>query len=166
LPLKQKLKELSRGMKTKFSLALALSHHAELLIMDEPTSGLDPLFREKFLTIIKDLTQEGASVLFSSHITSDLEKIADNIVFIHKGEIILNEGIDILQSSYFTVVGNSELNNDENREFLLKITENNGEFRGIFKGEENLAKKKFERFEVLHSTIEEIMLATISESID
>ncbi|MDR1521451.1 MAG: hypothetical protein LBS28_01100 [Streptococcaceae bacterium] len=131
--------------------------------MDEPTSGFDPLFREEFLTIIKDLIKEGVSVLFSSHITSDLEKIADNIVFIHKGEIILNENIHTLKVSYFTVVGDAKLNNDENRKIFLKVTENNGEVRGFFKGEESFVKEKFERFEILHSTIEEIMLATISE---
>ncbi|MDR1472967.1 MAG: ABC transporter ATP-binding protein [Lactobacillales bacterium] len=166
LPLKQKLKELSRGMKMKFSLALALSHHAELLIMDEPTSGLDPLVREEFLTIIKDLAKEGVSVLFSSHITSDLEKIADNIIFIHKGEIILNEDIHTLKSSYFTVIGDAELNNDEHRKIFLKVTESNGEVRGILKREESFVKEKFERFGVLHSTIEEIMLATISGGTD
>lgn len=86
----KKVKELSEGMKVKFALALALSHGAKLLIMDEPTSGLDPLSREEFCDIILQLVrEEGVSVLFSTHITSDLMRIADDIVYISEGEIIV-----------------------------------------------------------------------------
>ncbi len=82
----KKVKELSEGMKVKFALALALSHGAKLLIMDEPTSGLDPLSREEFCDIILQLVrEEGVSVLFSTHITSDLMRIADDIVYISQG---------------------------------------------------------------------------------
>ena len=78
LPLKKKVKKLSQGMRTKFALALALSHEAELLILDEPTTGLDPVFRRELLHGLSGLLQdEGKSVLFSTHITSDLERIAD-----------------------------------------------------------------------------------------
>ena len=83
------VKELSEGMKVKFALALALSHSAKLLIMDEPTSGLDPLSREEFCDIILQLVrEEGVSVLFSTHITSDLMRIADDIVYISQGKIL------------------------------------------------------------------------------
>lgn len=85
----KKVKELSEGMKLKFALALALSHGAKLLIMDEPTSGLDPLSREEFCDIILQLVrEEGISVLFSTHITSDLMRIADDIVYISQGKIL------------------------------------------------------------------------------
>ena len=85
----KKVKELSEGMKVKFALALALSHGAKLLIMDEPTSGLDPLSREEFCDIILQLVRkEGVSVLFSTHITSDLMRIADDIVYISQGKIL------------------------------------------------------------------------------
>ena len=85
----RKVKELSEGMKVKFALALALSHGAKLLIMDEPTSGLDPLSREEFCDIILQLVrEEGVSVLFSTHITSDLMRIADDIVYISQGKIL------------------------------------------------------------------------------
>ncbi len=85
----KKIKELSEGMKVKFALALALSHGAKLLIMDEPTSGLDPLSREDFCDIILRLVrEEGVSVLFSTHITSDLMRIADDIVYISQGRIL------------------------------------------------------------------------------
>lgn len=101
LPEKKTLKQYSRGMKMKLYLAAALSHRAELLILDEATSGLDPMTRsdvsDMFLEFISD---EKNSILFSSHITSDLEKIADYIVFIHKGKLIFNESKDVLLESY------------------------------------------------------------------
>ena len=87
---KLKVKELSRGMKIKLMLSIALSHNAELLILDEPTSGLDPSMREEFVEVISDYMQDDRhTVLFSTHITQDLETIADYIVFIDNGEIVL-----------------------------------------------------------------------------
>ena len=86
---RKKVKELSEGMKVKFALALALSHGAKLLIMDEPTSGLDPLSREEFCDIVLQLVrEEGVSVLFSTHITSDLMRIADDIVYLSQGRLL------------------------------------------------------------------------------
>lgn len=88
---KLKVKELSRGMKIKLMLAIALSHKAELLILDEPTSGLDPSMREEFVEIISEyMEDDNHTVLFSTHITQDLEAIADYIVFIDKGKIVLS----------------------------------------------------------------------------
>lgn len=87
---RKKVKELSEGMKVKFALALALSHGAKLLIMDEPTSGLDPVSREEFCDIVLRLVREdGVSVLFSTHITTDLMRIADDIVYISQGRILV-----------------------------------------------------------------------------
>ncbi len=80
--------ELSEGMKVKYNLVLALSHHAELLILDEPTSGLDPVSRDDLLDVFLDLAKKGVSILFSTHITSDLEKCADDITYIKNGEIL------------------------------------------------------------------------------
>ena len=98
---KKKVKELSEGMKVKFALALALSHGAKLLIMDEPTSGLDPLSREEFCDIILQLVrEEGVSVLFSTHITSDLMRIADDIVYISQGSILAACPLEALLGKY------------------------------------------------------------------
>ncbi len=104
---RKKVKELSEGMKVKFALALALSHEAKLLIMDEPTSGLDPLSREEFCDIILQLVrEEGVSVLFSTHITSDLMRIADDIVYISRGKILaacpLNELLGKYKLAHFS----------------------------------------------------------------
>ena len=84
---KKKPIELSEGMKVKFNLLLALSHHAEVLILDEPTSGLDPFSRDELLDLFITLKNRGTTILFSTHITSDIEKCADNIIYISKGEI-------------------------------------------------------------------------------
>lgn len=81
-------RELSDGMKVKFNLLLALSHHAKVLILDEPTSGLDPFSRDEILEIFIELKKRGTAILFSTHITSDLEKCADDIVYIRKGKIV------------------------------------------------------------------------------
>lgn len=80
--------ELSEGMKVKFNLLLALSHRAELLILDEPTSGLDPFSRDELLELFIELKKRGVAILFSTHITSDLEKCADDVVYIQKGRIV------------------------------------------------------------------------------
>lgn len=85
--------ELSAGMKVKYALVLALSHQAELLILDEPTSGLDPVSRAELLEVLKVLCEEGKTILFSTHITSDLEKCADNIIYIRKGKIMAESSI-------------------------------------------------------------------------
>ena len=87
----KKLKELSEGMKVKYSLVLALSHHAELLILDEPTSGLDPVSRQELLDIFHYLAKEGTAILFSTHITSDLEKTADAITYIKDGMVVASK---------------------------------------------------------------------------
>lgn len=101
LPERKPIKEYSKGMRAKFSLAIAMSHHARLLVLDEPTSGLDPVMRDEILDIFLDFVQdERHSILISSHITSDLEKIADYIAFIHKGKIILYESKDQLLYFY------------------------------------------------------------------
>ncbi|MGI6254990.1 MAG: ABC transporter ATP-binding protein [Acutalibacter sp.] len=101
IPLEKKVKEYSRGMVMKFSLTVALSHQAKLLILDEATSGLDPIIRDDILDILYDFIQdEQHSVFLSSHITADLEKIADYIAFIHKGKLIMCGEKDTLLETY------------------------------------------------------------------
>ena len=101
LPEKKKFKEFSKGMKMKLGIAIALSHDAKLLILDEPTSGLDPLVRDEIVDILHDFTRdENHSILISSHIVSDLEKLCDYIAFIHNGRLMLCEEKDILLEQY------------------------------------------------------------------
>lgn len=116
---------LSRGNKTKFALALALSHRAELVIMDEPTSGLDPVFRRDLLDSLTDLLQdERTSILFSTHITSDLERIADYITLIQGGRIVFSAAKDEILESWALVKGGLDL--------LDRLPA--GVFRGIRRG--------------------------------
>lgn len=112
LPLKKKIKEFSRGMKMKLSLAAALAHHPKLLILDEATSGIDPVVRDEILDIFLDFIQdEQHTILASSHIISDLEKAADYVTFINNGRIVFCEEKDTLMEKYRIVkCGNEELN--------------------------------------------------------
>ncbi|MCO7136563.1 ABC transporter ATP-binding protein [[Clostridium] leptum] len=101
LPKDKSFREFSRGMKMKLAIAVALSHEAKLLILDEATSGLDPIARDEILDVFREYTRdEQHSILLSSHITSDLEKLCDYIAFIHKGNLLFCQEKDRLQESY------------------------------------------------------------------
>lgn len=158
---KQKINTLSKGMKMKYALALALSHNAELLIMDEPTSGLDPLIRSQLLEILTEYMKNGGKgVFFSTHITSDLDKIADMLIMIDKGKIIFQEEKDTLLDTYRIVKGDIKSLNNESRKFFLSISETAFGFTGITKQvsevQSYLSDAIMER-----PTIEDIMLANI-----
>lgn len=113
LPEKQMIKKYSRGMRMKLSMAVALSHNAELLILDEATSGLDPIVREEILDLLLDFMQdENHTILISSHIISDLEKVADYIVYIDEGKILFVETKDELKENYgICTLSNEEVKN-------------------------------------------------------
>ena len=97
---KKRVKELSRGMNVKLMIAVALSHDAKLLVLDEPTSGLDPVARDEICELLLEYARHGGSVLFSTHITEDLEKIADYITFVLNGEIVFSEQKEELGKKY------------------------------------------------------------------
>ncbi len=101
-------KALSAGMQVKYALALALSHRAELLILDEPTSGLDPVSRDELVDVFLSLADEGVSILFSTHITDDLDKCADDVTYIRNGEIVFSLPIGELREKYRTVALSAE----------------------------------------------------------
>lgn len=106
---RKKIKALSKGTKMKYQIALALSHHAELIVMDEPTAGLDPVFRRRILEILQELVeQEETTIIFSSHITSDLDRIADFITFLKDGEVVFSGEKDRILENYFLIKGSAE----------------------------------------------------------
>lgn len=110
---------LSAGMKVKYALTLALSHGAELLILDEPTSGLDPVSREDLLEVFLDLCDAGKTILFSTHITSDLEKCADHILYIQGGKLIADASIEAFTGSYRLVCFEPDQIRMEQKEKLI-----------------------------------------------
>ena len=111
--------QLSEGMRVKLNLTLALSHHAELLILDEPTSGLDPVSREELLEILLDLRDEGKTILFSTHITSDLDKSADNILYIVNGSIRADAKLEDFIAGYRLAEYSEADLTDSDRELLI-----------------------------------------------
>lgn len=158
---KQKIATLSKGMRAKYALAIALSHDADLLIMDEPTSGLDPIVRREFMDIIRDfMKKDGKSVLFSTHIVSDLERVADMLLLIDKGNIVLQEEKDILLDSHKLIKGKNAELTAENRKLFLSLNETEYGFEGITKSVEQI-KRACPSAIVERTTIEDIMLAYV-----
>lgn len=122
LPTNKPVKTFSKGMQMKASLAIGLSHNAELLIMDEPTAGLDPVFRRELLSILHDImTDEKKTIFFSTHITSDLERIADYIVFMKDGSLVFNHSINDVQEKFFLVKGGLELLDRDTSKMFVHI---------------------------------------------
>lgn len=131
LPSDKIIKEFSKGMKMKLMLAAVLSRETKLLILDEPTSGLDPVFRDELLTLLQDYILDGEkSVLFSTHIMSDVEKVSDYICFIHKGDIVINDTKDnVLESHVLVKGGLSDL--DRYKSSIISYKTTNLGFEGL-----------------------------------
>lgn len=155
----KKLKTFSTGMKMKLSIAIAFSHHAELFILDEPTSGLDPIVRNEVLDIIQqELIDENKTVFISTHIISDLEKIADYLVYLKDGEIVFNDFLDDILNKFQIVKGDSNQIDDElvslayyieyNKTGYKVLTTHANVFKEIFGNEVAITKPKIEELMV------------------
>jgi ABC-2 type transport system ATP-binding protein len=153
---KKEVRELSREMQMRLMLACALSHNAKLLILDEPTSGLDPIIRDELLSILAEYTMSTEkSILFSTHITSDLEKIADYITFIDNGKMIYSGKKDQLISSFQKIEGKSINVTKQQTDKILGYRENNALFEGII-NTDNL--HDFSNVVIKPATMDEIMV--------
>ncbi len=158
---KQKIKDYSKGMTMKLAIAVALSHHPQLLILDEATSGLDPIMRDEMLDVFLEFVQEEShSILLSSHITSDLEKIADYITFIHNGKLIMTASKNDLAYNYAVMrcKENQFLSLDPNdiiayrkRDFQIDVLVSNGKD----------AQRKYKNSVIDHASVDEIMLLLV-----
>lgn len=128
----KKVKDLSRGMRMKLMIAVAFSHEAKLLILDEPTSGLDPVARDEFLDILRDyIEDEEKSVIFSSHITSDIEKIADYITYINNGKIIFTGEKDEFLEKYCIIKGGKEDITESQKKEIIGLRMHSTGFEGL-----------------------------------
>lgn len=163
---RKKIKDLSKGMQMKFSLTIALSHHAELLIMDEPTSGLDPVMRRELLQILLDILQdENKGILFSTHITSDLDRVADYITFINKGEIVLSTSKDFILENYGIVKGKKTFLEQCEIENLIGVRENRFGFEALTKDKNKTRKLFGDKVIIDKPTLEDIMFFHIDEEV-
>ena len=158
----KKVKELSKGMKMKFAISIALSHGADLIIMDEPTSGLDPVSRSEILEILQEYIQDGEkSVVFSTHITSDLEKVADYITFINRGKLEFSMSKDEILERYKIVKGGLDILNDDFRKKFIKIKKNSFGFEGLTNNAENIRREYGNEVIIEKATLEDIMVYTV-----
>ena len=122
LPLNKKIKDFSTGMKRKLQILAALSHNAKLLVLDEPTAGLDVIARDELLNLLREYVEDGErSVIISSHISSDLEGLCDDVYMIENGKIILHEETDVLLSEYGLIKATNEQFDKMDQSYILKI---------------------------------------------
>ncbi len=129
--------ELSAGMKVKYSLVLALSHNAELLILDEPTSGLDPVSRDDLLDVFMGLSEEGITILFSTHITSDLDKCADNIIYIKNGGVLASTDLNSFLRKYKVLDLTDNQLTDELKSKLVGYKKNKHGYSALIKASDS-----------------------------
>ncbi|NPC91311.1 ABC transporter ATP-binding protein [Bacillus sp. WMMC1349] len=161
LPLTKKIKTFSKGMMMKASLALALSHQAELIIMDEPTSGLDPIFRRELLDILHQIMQDGdKTIFFSTHITTDLDTIADDITFIHKGEHIFTKNIYEIEEEYAIVKGGMELLDHETEQEFVAVRKSTYGFEALTANKRRIEDTFGDMALIEKPTLEDIMFYT------
>ena len=158
LPYNKIIKEFSRGMKMKLSIAIALSHHSKLLILDEATSGLDPMVRDEILDVYLEFIQdERNAILLSSHIISDIEKIADYVTFIHEGRIVFSQSKDNLIYQHGIIRCKKEDIASIDQSFIVGIRENSFGGEALIKNKE-LFLRRYHQYHVEKTSIEEIML--------
>ena len=155
----KKLKELSKGMRMKFSLCIALSHGAEFIIMDEPTVGLDPVVRSEVLEELQSLMEnENMGVLISTHITSDLERIADYITFIKDGSIVFSKPKDEIMEAYKIIKGDCNILTKEVEKYFEGISKNRFGFEGLASQVDKVREILGDNIVVDRATIEDIMI--------
>lgn len=161
LPKTKKIKAFSKGMKMKLSIAVALSHNSKLLILDEATSGLDPVVRDDILDLFLDFVQdESNSILVSSHITSDLEKVADYIVFIHKGKVIFSKPKDELKYNYGIVKCGAVQFDDMHKADIIAYRKQDYEWQ-VLVSDKTAAQAKYPKAVIVPATLDDIMLMYI-----
>jgi len=160
IPIKKQLKNLSTGMKKKVEIAAALSHHPKLLILDEPTSGLDPVIRSEVLDMFQNfVNNKENSILLSTHITSDLEHIADNVIFISNGSIIFDKELKEIRDEYIVLELDKEEFKEFDKESIIRYKENRLDYQVLIN--RSNFKKEYEKYIKNITTLDDIMLLYI-----
>lgn len=158
LPQRKKIKKFSKGMKMKCSLLFALAHEPEFLVMDEPTSGLDPVFRRELLELLQGLmVNENQTIFLSTHITTDLDQIADYIIFINHGKIVFQKSMEEIRTRFYIVKGHKDLLDPDTRNLFKGIQENNNGFTALFTGQLSLFDDCREDLVIEKANLEDIM---------
>jgi ABC-2 type transport system ATP-binding protein len=158
---RKKIKDCSKGMKMKFAIAMALAHHPTLLIMDEPTAGLDPVFRRELLDLLADyILDETNTILFSTHLTTDLDRVADYVTFLNRGKLVFSDSKDEVLEQYVIVKGSGELLDADVRRELIGVRETAVGFEALAKDREQAYALFGGNALFEHPTLEEIMYYT------
>ena len=154
----KKFKQLSAGMKVKYSLAVAMSHHPDILLLDEPTSGLDPAARDDLICMFQEFIGDGKhSVLFSTHITSDLEKCADYITYIKDGKLVVSDTKDGFKAGYVNVAGKKEQLSAAIEPKIIGLHKHQLGFEGLMKSDDRALAEQA-GFECSDPSLEDIMI--------
>lgn len=158
LPLNKPIKTFSKGMQMKVSLAIALSHHAELIIMDEPTAGLDPIFRREFLNLLQEFMLDGSRTIFiSTHITTDLDRIADYIAFMQNGELVFNHSGHDLVENYALVKGGLDLLDRDTEKAFVRVHRASTGFEALTKDRRTVNEIFGDSVVIERASLEDIM---------
>lgn len=158
LPFKKKIKHFSKGMKMKCSLLFALVHEPEFIVMDEPTAGLDPIFRRELLELLQGMmVRENQTIFLSTHITTDLDQIADHIIFIHQGKVQFQKSMEEVREQYHVLKGKTTMLDDDIRSLFVGVQESEVGFSALFAGDPSLFDAFQNDIVIEKATLEDIM---------
>ena len=162
LPRNKKIKEFSTGMKAKLKVLVAISHNAKLLILDEPTAGLDVIARDELLELLREFMEqdEERSILISSHISSDLETLCDDLYMIHEGKIILHEDTDILLSDYALIKVNQKQYDTLDKQYILRSKKESYGYRCLT-NQKQYYMENYPQIAIEKGTIDEVITMMI-----
>lgn len=166
LPIRKKIKTFSKGMRMKTSLLFALSHEPEFIVMDEPTAGLDPVFRRELLDILQDLmVKEKQTIFLSTHLTTDLDRIADYLICINQGKILFQKSMEEIRESFHIVKGKKEMIDEDTKRLFLNIEMSEVGFQALFEGNPSIFEPYAEEIVIEKATIEDILYFMTKKSL-
>jgi len=164
LPMRKKIKDCSKGMKMKYAIAIALAHNPSLLIMDEPTAGLDPVFRRELLELLSEyILDEQKTILFSTHVTTDLDRIADYVTFLNRGRLVFTDTKDEILERYVLIKGGKELLDNDVRQAFVGVRETSLGFEGLSADRSSAVSMFGNSVMYQQPTLEDIMYFTVKE---